>query len=116
MAIPTQNLAYLQNGPVASGQQMAPSPLEQFEVSFIGTATFTLDGALTASTLNYIDGTQALNFVPRAVCLVRIGGNALSSIVAYAVDNADGGKSAAVTFSAAGTSTNTLIYAVIVMK
>jgi hypothetical protein len=116
MSIPTQNIAYLQQGPVASGQQFASSGLEQLELSFLGTVTFTLDGAATSSTLNYIDGTQALNFTPRAVLLVRIGGNGLASIVAFAVDNANGGVSAAVTFSAAGTNTNTLIYAVAVMK
>lgn len=116
MAIPAQNIAYLQNGPVSSGQQMAPSALEMLELSFLGTVTFTLDGAATSSTLNYIDGTATLNFVPRAVLMIRIGGNALSSIVAFAVDNANAGLSAAVTFSAAGTNTNTLIYAIAVMK
>lgn len=116
MAIPAQNIGYLQNGPVASGQQLAPSSLEMLELSFLGTVTFTLDGTLTSATLNYIDGTATLNFTPRAVLLVRIGGTAASSTVAYAVDGANSGLSATVTISAAGSNAQTLIFAVAVLK
>jgi hypothetical protein len=116
MAIPAQNIGYLQQGPVASGQQLATSGLEQLELAFLGTATFVLDGTLTTATLNYIDGINALNFTPRALMVVRIGGNAASSILAYGVDNANGGVSGSINFTAAGSSTNTVIVVVAAMK
>lgn len=116
MAIPAQNIGYLQQGPVASGQQLASSALEQLELSFLGTVTFTLDGTLTTATLNYIDGTAALNFTPRAVLLIRIGGTAANSVTAFAVDNANAGVSAAVNFSGADTNAHTFIAAVAVLK
>ena len=116
MAIPTTSLTYLQQGPVASGQQLAPSMLEMLELSFLGLTTIVLDGAATTATINYIDGTNALNFTPRAVLCFRTGGNALATILPYCVDNANAGVSATVTITAAGTSTNTIIVGVAVLK
>lgn len=116
MAIPAQNLAYFQQGPVASGQQLAPSQLEQLELSFLGSATFTLDGTLTSATLNYIDGTAALNFTPRSVLVWRTGGTAAATITAYGVDGANAGVSATINFSAAGSNGNTVILGVAVLK
>jgi long-subunit fatty acid transport protein len=117
MTITAQNLAYLQQGPVASGQQIAPSQLETLELSFLGTATFTGDaGGSTTAVLNYIDGTNVLTFTPRAVMLIRIGGTSAATVTGYAVDNADGGKSATATFSAALGSGSTFICVVAVLK
>ena len=102
MSITAQNLAYVQQGPIVSGEQMGPSQMEAYELSFIGTATFTGDGTLSAATLNYVDGTNALNFTPRGAFALRIGGTATATIsVVSVVDNADGGKTATVQFSAA---------------
>jgi hypothetical protein len=117
MTITAQNLSYLQQGPVASGQQIAPSQLEQLELSFLGTVTFTGDaGGSTTAVLNYIDGTNALTFTPRGVIFVRTGGTAAATITGYAVDGANSGVSATATFSAALGSGNTFIAVVAVLK
>lgn len=116
MAISTQNLTYLQNGPVASGQQMGPSQLEALELSFLGTATFTGDGSTTSATLNYIDGTQALNFVPRAVLAFRAGGTDTTKAVPFAVDNANAGVSCTVNFTIAPANSTTHIVGIAILK
>lgn len=110
MTITAQNLAYSQQGPIVSGEQMGPSQLEAYELSFLGTVTFTGDaGGSTSAVLNYIDGTNALNFVPRGFFFSRIGGTSTATITAtQIVDNADGGKTGTVTFSSALGSGSTL--------
>jgi hypothetical protein len=101
MAITTQNIGYLQNGPVASGQQLAPSQLESLELSFLGTATFTGDGSTQTATINYIDGTNALNFTPRSVLCWRSGGTDTSVGLPYCKDGGNAGVSGTVQFSVA---------------
>lgn len=117
MAITAQNLSYLTSAPVANGSGvLAFGGSSVQELSYIGTATFTGDGATTTATLNYIDGTATLPFTPSAVFGVRAGGAATATVsVVSVVDNADGGKSATVQFSAAPNAA-TIKVAVFVLK
>lgn len=110
-------MSYLTGTPVAGGSTvLAFGGSSCQELSYVGTASFVGDGSNTASTINYIDGTNALSFTPSAVMAVRVGGNAAASIVAYAADNADNGKTATITFSAAPANNATVKYAVFVLK
>ena len=103
MAITAQNATYQGQGPVAGGSTtLAFGGSSVQELSYIGSATFTGDGATTTATLNYIDGTNALGFVPSMIIGARVGGAATATIsVVSIVDNADGGKTATVQFSSA---------------
>lgn len=102
MAIATVSASYIGTGPTASGQILALGPGGLKELAYIGTATFTGDGASTTATLNYIDGTASLPFTPSAILAVRSGGAATASVsVVSCADAANGNKTATVTFSAA---------------
>jgi len=118
MAIPAQNISYNGQGPVAGGSAtLAFGGSSVAEVAYVGTATFTLDGSLTAATLNYIDGTNALPFTPSGILATRIGGTAAQTVtVTSVVDAADGGKTATVNFGAAGSNGNTVKIAFMVLK
>lgn len=118
MAITAQNASYLTSAPVANGSGiLAFGGSSNLEVSYIGKATFTGDGATTTATLNYIDGTAALPFTPSAVIGVRSGGNTTATISVVSVaDNADSGKTATVAFSAAPTNGGTITVAFFVLK
>jgi hypothetical protein len=117
MTIAAQNVGYLQQGPTVSGQQLAFSQLEGLELSFLGTVTFTGDaGGSTTAVLNYIDGTNALNFTPRGVIFVRTGGTAAATVTGYAVDGANAGVSATATCSAALGAGSTFIAVVAILK
>ena len=118
MAITAQNLAYQGAAPVAGGSTtLAFGGSSMAELSYIGTATFTGDGSLTAATLNYLDGTNTLSFTPSAALGFRIGGTATSTIsLVSVVDAADGGKTATVNFSAAPANAATVKIAVMVLK
>lgn len=109
MAIPAVNGTYVNQGPTASGQVLAPNELSALESAYLGTATFVLDGSLTSATLNFIDGTKTLSFTPTAVTAQVIGGtqNAASPISVVSVVVTDNTK-AVVYFSGAGTNANTV--------
>lgn len=117
MAITAQNASYRGQGPVGGGSTiLAFGGSSMQELAYIGTATFTGDGATSTATLNYIDGTNTLSFTPTAVLAQRIGGTAAATITCYATDNADSGKTATVTFSAAPANGATYIVAFFVLK
>lgn len=118
MAITAQNAAYLTGAPVANGSTtlaFGGSSLQEF--SYLGTVTFTGDGATTTATLNYIDGSAALGFTPSAIIGVRAGGNTTATIsVVSVVDAANANKTATVQFSAAPTNGGTITVAFFVLK
>lgn len=109
MAIAAQNATYVNQGPSASGQVLAPNELSNLENALVGTATFTLDGALTSATLNFIDGTKTLSFTPSAVVADVIGGsqNAAAPIGVLSALVTDNTK-AVLYFSGTGSNTNTV--------
>jgi len=117
MAIAAVNATYLPSGPTADKQILAFGPGSSQEIAYIGTATFTGDGATTSATLNYIDGTAALNFTPSAILAARSGGNTTATIsVVSAVDAGNSNKTATVQFSAAPTNGGTITVTFIVLK
>lgn len=65
MAIPAVNLSYIgQPASPAAGQVFASNDSGPLGKVIVGTGTATLDGALTAFTVNFIDGVQKLAQVP----------------------------------------------------
>jgi len=109
MSIPAVNATYLNQGPSQSGQILAGNELSALEFAYLGTATFVLDGSLTAATLNFIDGTKTLSFTPTGLFAHVIGGtqNAASPIDVVSSIVTDNTK-AVLTFSGAGTNANTV--------
>lgn len=118
MAIAAASVSFDGNGPSKTGQIVAQSGLQGNAAQmYIGTATFTGDGASTSATLNYIDGTQVLGFVPSAIFVSRSGGSAAASVDAVSVvDNNDNGKTATINFSAAPGNGLTVIVSLQIVK
>lgn len=118
MAITAQSLSYQGAAPVAGGSTtLAFGGSSNQELSYIGVATFTLDGAATSATLNFIDGTASLGFTPTAVLLNVCGGTqGAAAYIGAIADTPANGVSTVVRFSGAGTNTNTLKVAVFVLK
>lgn len=115
MSITASNVSYLTSAPVASGSGiLAFGGSSLLEFSYVGTVTFTGDGATTSATINWIDGTNTLPWTPSACILSRTGGNAASSIVAYV--SATSNSTGTVTFSAAPGNNAAASYAVVILK
>jgi hypothetical protein len=109
------NVTYSGNGPTATGQILADrASAGNMARVLYGSATFTSDGSATA-TLNYIDGTQALPFSPSAI-IATINGGTSAAKSCKIVDNADGGKTATVTFDSTLANTTTAIVGLILVK
>lgn len=120
MSIPAVNMTWAGQGPTDTLQVLAQGDLSgNFASTLIGTATFVLDGTLTAGVVNYIDGTKRLSFNPTGVACFRIGGTGLKSIApTRCVDDAasGGSQTATVELSAAGTNTQTIGLMFIVLR
>lgn len=66
----------LSGGPnMATGGAYAVGPGGSQEPSFVGIATYATGAGGTADTINFIDGTNAIPFIPSAVRVSRVGGN-----------------------------------------
>lgn len=124
MAITAQNASYRTQGPTKSGQILANNEGSATEISFLGTATFVLDGASTSATLNFIDGTQTLqnivgdtspvNFT--GVMATVIGGTQpAAAFISVSTDTVTS-TGCTVRFSIAGTNTNTVTVAFFIIK
>ena len=114
MAIPAANAAYVSgNAPTVSGEVRAGR--HELDFVLVGQATLVLDGTLLAGDVNFIDGTKTISPTPTKVFACRIGGNALASIGVVSCTAITGAKFT-LTFSAAGTNTNTLIVAFFVAR
>lgn len=116
MAIAAVNAAYKTQGPTASGQILAGSGLSEAEVALVYTATVTLDGSSTQFTLNFIDGTKTLSFVPSAVTADVVGGTQVASSVINISTTTPTNTGVTVNLSAAGTAANTIIIAGFILK
>ena len=75
MAVPSVNMTSLVGPNMGTGGAYASGPGDAQEPAFSGQATFTGDGAVVFSNLNYIDGTNAIPFTPSFVRISKIGGN-----------------------------------------
>lgn len=117
MAIAAVNAKYLTQGPALSGQVLASVDQASSEVSLPYIATATLDGSSTSFVLNFIDGTQTLNFTPRAVTADVVGGTqAAATVVSVSTQTPTGAVSVTVNIGAAGTAANTLTIAGFILK
>lgn len=116
MAIPAQNASYVTAGPSATGQILAMGGSAQQELAYIGTATFVLDGALTSSTLNFIDGAATLPFTPSAVAAMVVGGTQPAAAFVSCSTDTITATGCTIRFSAAGTNLNTVKVAFFVLK
>src|SRR5437899_3453479 len=68
-------VSVVSGGPnMATGGGYALGPGDSQAPAFVGLATITSAGA-TADTVNFIDGTNAIPFIPSAVRVTRVGGN-----------------------------------------
>lgn len=115
MSVTNQNITYTTGAPVAGGSGILGfGGSSLLEYSYVGTLTYTGDGSLTTALIQFIDGTNALPWVPTAVNLVRTGGNAATSIVSYATTITN--TNAVITWSAAPGSNASISYLCVVMK
>lgn len=119
MAITAQNVAYQGSAPVAGGSGvLAFGGSSNQELAYIGTVTFTGDGATTSAVANYLDGSNALPFTPTAVIALRApasgGDNAASSIVSYAT--ATNNIAATITYSAAPANGTKVTHVLLILK
>jgi hypothetical protein len=77
MAVPSQNMtSVVSGGPnmsLAGGYVFGPGDVQA--PAFVGVGTFTGDGTIATSNLNFIDGTNAIPFVPSYVRISKVGGN-----------------------------------------
>lgn len=116
MAVNPSNAVYFGQGPVAGGSGiLAFGGSSMQELSYIGTATFTGDGAATSFFLQWIDGTNALPFTPTGVIAFRTGGNTTATQSVVSV-NAISNTQCTVNFSAAPGNGNTALVAFIALK
>lgn len=100
-----------------SGQVLADSSNASTETSLAFVATATLDGTSTSFVLNFIDGTQMLNFIPRAVTTDVVGGTqSAAAVLSTVTDAPTTNLSTMVRLSGAGTAGNTLKIAGFVLK
>lgn len=102
MTIAAANIVYSGTGPSFTGQVLASrTDAGNAARVLFGKVTHTGDAASSTAVINYIDGTQALGFVPSAILASRSGGAATGTIaVVSVVDGANAGVSATITWSA----------------
>ena len=109
MAISAANAVYASGFPNASDQVVVEGTNQDSDKVVRGKATFVLDGTLTSATLNLIDGTKTLYFTPTAFRFGRVGGTTAATISISSIVPVNN-KTATVSFSAAGSNTETLIF------
>jgi hypothetical protein len=112
MAINPANMTSIVSGGPAMGTAggYAFGPGDVQEPAFVGQATFTGDGAAVTTTLNFIDGTNAIPFTPTGVRLSKIGGNDTNNgIPVYNSSTALNNISVGVVFTAAPASAKTVL-------
>jgi|SRR6266436_2529637 len=75
MAVPSVNATALVGPNLGTGGAYAQGPGDAQEPAWVGVGTFTGDASVVFSNLNYIDGTNAIPFIPTGVRISKIGGN-----------------------------------------
>lgn len=116
MSVNPANVSYFGQGPVAGGSTtLAFGGSSNQEFAYVGTAACIGDATSTSFFIQFIDGTNALPFVPSAVIAFRSGGNATNTILVQST-NAISNTQCTVNLSAAPGSNATATLAVIVLK
>ena len=117
MAITAQAFASVGSGAaLVASQQLAVGGSDMLELAYRGFVTFTLDGATTSATINWIDGTATLGFTPTAVRVSVVGGTQPAAAQVQVQPTAFTNQTCTVGLSAAGTNANTLKLLVEVFK
>lgn len=80
MSITAGNAVYSGQAPSFTGQQLAQNLSTPDSQRYFGTATVTGDGASSTFNVNFIDGTNVLNFTPTGIVVQRTGGAATATI------------------------------------
>lgn len=75
MALTAANMTSLVGPNLSTAGAYVQGPGDAQEPAFVGQSLFTGDGAAVTATLNFIDGTNAIPFVPTAVRVSKVGGN-----------------------------------------
>lgn len=77
MAVPSQNaVSVVSGGPnLGTGGVYVQGAGDIQAPAFVGVGTFTGDGSIATSNLNFIDGTNAIPFTPSYVRISKVGGN-----------------------------------------
>lgn len=70
----TANLTSLVGPALGTAGGFVQGPGDAQEPAFVGVVTYT-SAASTADTINFIDGTNAIPFIPQAVRVSKVGGN-----------------------------------------
>ncbi len=107
-------VAYEGTAPTKSGQIVVEGGKGVDLTAYRGVATITLDGTGTTGTVDFIDGTETLPFTPSAV-LANIQEGTSTDGLTLTV-GANDNKGFAITLSAAGTNTKTVLIPFIVFK
>lgn len=110
MAITAQGLALAQPGTpaIVASQQNAWGGNDNNRPAFTGYVTFTLDGATTSATINWIDGSASIGFTPAAVRVTVVGGTQPAAAQVHVYPTAYTNATCTVGLSGAGTNANTL--------
>jgi hypothetical protein len=109
MAISGNMTSIVAGGPnIGTGGAYALGPGDAQEPAFVGQATLAVDGSQTG-TLNFIDGTNAIPFIPSGVRLSRVGGNETNNTIPVVSSTALNNISVAFNFSAATTAGKTVV-------
>ena len=119
MAITVGTSSYLSAGPAKSGQILAPNTLSGLEVALVGAVTLTLDGSATSAVVNFIDGTQTVQFNSTnasAVPAFVVGGTQGAAAVVSVITDTITSTGFTVRLSGAGTSANTIKLVYFIMK
>lgn len=112
MAINPANMTSIVSGgpAMSTAGTYVQGPGDALEPSFVGQATFTGDGSATTTTLNFIDGTNAIPFTPTGVRISKIGGNDTNNgIPVYNSSTALNNVAVGIVFTAAPASGKTVL-------
>lgn len=119
MSISAANMSSIVSGAASIGVagQYAFGPGDVQEPAFVGQSLVTGDGANTAVTINFIDGTNAIPFVPTGCRLSKIGGNDTNNgIPVYNSSTALNNVAVGAIFSAAPANAKTVLVLVELYK
>lgn len=111
MAVPSQNMtSAIAGGPnMATGGGYAMGPGDQQAPAFVGVGTFTGDGSIASSNLNFIDGTNAIPFIPSYARVSKVGGNDTNFGIPVITNTALNNVAVTVTWSIAPASAKTSV-------
>src|SRR5574338_1079224 len=104
------------NNAAKTGQIVIDGPSSANQSVYKGYCPITLDGTATTVTVNFIDGTQVLNYTPSALLISLNLASGTGGVALSASANTITDKSFALKISAAGTSADVYNVAFIALK